>query len=138
MASDSVILAAVTILSICQQMFFVWKVGSARKKYKIQPPATSGSPAFERVFRAQQNSVEFFPLFLVTLWMAGWFFHQGLAALLGLAYIYARHHYFVGYSEAVQERTQTKIHEIKIPKFELKHRIIMLRNHPAELPPFTA
>ncbi|XP_043827914.1 microsomal glutathione S-transferase 2 isoform X3 [Dromiciops gliroides] len=104
MASDSVILAAVTILSICQQMFFVWKVGSARKKYKIQPPATSGSPAFERVFRAQQNSVEFFPLFLVTLWMAGWFFHQGLAALLGLAYIYARHHYFVGYSEAVQER----------------------------------
>ncbi|XP_068961509.1 microsomal glutathione S-transferase 2 [Petaurus breviceps papuanus] len=104
MASDSVLLAAVSVLSVCQQIVFVWQVGKARKKYKISPPAVTGSPAFERVFRAQQNCVEFYPIFLVTFWMAGWFFSQVLAALFGLAYLYARHQYFFGYSESVHGR----------------------------------
>ncbi|XP_020835770.1 microsomal glutathione S-transferase 2 [Phascolarctos cinereus] len=104
MASDSVLLAAVSILSTCQQIFFARQVGKAREKYKITPPAVTGSPAFERVFRAQQNCLEFYPLFLVTFWMAGWFFNQVLAALFGLAYLYARHRYFFGYSESANER----------------------------------
>ncbi|XP_074085370.1 microsomal glutathione S-transferase 2 [Macrotis lagotis] len=104
MATDSVLLAAVSVLSICQQLYFAGQVGLARKKYKIIPPAITGSPAFERVFRAQQNCVEFYPIFLVTFWMSGWFFNQGIAAFLGLTYMYARHKYFFGYSESAQKR----------------------------------
>uniref|UniRef100_A0A7N4PA11 Microsomal glutathione S-transferase 2 n=1 Tax=Sarcophilus harrisii TaxID=9305 RepID=A0A7N4PA11_SARHA len=62
--------------SLSLAVFFAWQVGKARKKYKISPPAVIGSPAFERVFRAQQNCLEFYPIFLVTFWMAGWFFNQ--------------------------------------------------------------
>ncbi|XP_010336956.1 microsomal glutathione S-transferase 2 isoform X2 [Saimiri boliviensis] len=68
------------------------------------PPAVTGSPEFERVFRAQQNCVEFYPIFIITLWMAGWYFNQVFATCLGLGYIYSRHLYFCGYSEAAKKR----------------------------------
>ncbi|XP_029796677.1 microsomal glutathione S-transferase 2 [Suricata suricatta] len=104
MAGHSILLAAVSVLSACQQGYFAGHVGKARLKYKITPPAVSGSPEFERIFRAQQNCVEFYPIFLITLWMAGWYFNQVFATCLGLVYIYARHHYFWGYSEAIKKR----------------------------------
>ncbi|XP_006743437.1 microsomal glutathione S-transferase 2 isoform X5 [Leptonychotes weddellii] len=104
MAGHSILLAAVSVLSACQQSYFALHVGKARLKYKVTPPAVSGSPEFERIFRAQQNCVEFYPIFLITLWMAGWYFHQVFATCLGLVYIYARHQYFWGYSEAAKKR----------------------------------
>uniref|UniRef100_A0A9L0IB99 Microsomal glutathione S-transferase 2 n=1 Tax=Equus asinus TaxID=9793 RepID=A0A9L0IB99_EQUAS len=76
MAGNSILLAAVSLLSACQQSYFAFQVGRARLKYKIMPPAVSGSPEFDRIFRAQQNSVEFYPAFMITLWMAGWYFNQ--------------------------------------------------------------
>uniref|UniRef100_A0ABI7VT54 Microsomal glutathione S-transferase 2 n=1 Tax=Felis catus TaxID=9685 RepID=A0ABI7VT54_FELCA len=84
--------------------YFALHVGKARLKYKVTAPAVSGSPEFERIFRAQQNCVEFYPIFLITLWMAGWYFNQVFATCLGLVYIYARHQYFWGYSEAAKKR----------------------------------
>ncbi|XP_008567374.1 PREDICTED: microsomal glutathione S-transferase 2 [Galeopterus variegatus] len=102
--AEKILLAAVSILSACQQSYFALQVGMARFKYKVIPPAVTGSPEFERIFRAQQNCVEFYPIFVVTLWIAGLYFNQGLAACLGLAYMYARHLYFWGYSEASNRR----------------------------------
>ncbi|XP_036618322.1 microsomal glutathione S-transferase 2 [Trichosurus vulpecula] len=104
MASDLVLLAAVSALSVFQQIFFAIQVGRARLKYKISPPAVTGSPDFERIFRAQQNSMEYYPMFLITFWMAGWFSNQALAALSGLVYLYARHKYFSGYSKSADGR----------------------------------
>uniref|UniRef100_A0A673SX05 Microsomal glutathione S-transferase 2 n=1 Tax=Suricata suricatta TaxID=37032 RepID=A0A673SX05_SURSU len=52
MAGHSILLAAVSVLSACQQGYFAGHVGKARLKYKITPPAVSGSPEFERIFRA--------------------------------------------------------------------------------------
>ncbi|XP_036982078.2 microsomal glutathione S-transferase 2 [Artibeus jamaicensis] len=104
MAENSILLAAVSVLSVCQQGYFAAQVAKARLKYKVVPPAISGSPEFERVFRAQQNCVEFYPIFLLTLWMAGWYFNQVFASCLGLVYIYARYQYFWGYSEAAKKR----------------------------------
>ncbi|XP_059553970.1 microsomal glutathione S-transferase 2 isoform X3 [Myotis daubentonii] len=52
MAGNSVLLAAVSVLSACQQSYFAMHVAKARLKYKVMPPAVSGSPEFERVFRA--------------------------------------------------------------------------------------
>uniref|UniRef100_A0A8C8RDE9 Microsomal glutathione S-transferase 2 n=1 Tax=Pelusios castaneus TaxID=367368 RepID=A0A8C8RDE9_9SAUR len=104
MAGDLILLAAVSLLSACQQIHFAWLVGKSRKQHKIMPPAVTGTPDFDRIFRAQQNCVEFYPIFLAALWIAGWFFSQELAALLGLAYMYSRHKYFHGYAESVQGR----------------------------------
>ncbi|XP_041515278.1 microsomal glutathione S-transferase 2 [Microtus oregoni] len=104
MAGDSVLLAAVSLLSACQQTYFAINVGQARFKYKISPPAVSGSPDFERIFRAQQNSLESYPVFILILWLAGWYFNQVLASCLGLVYLYARHKYFWGYAEAADKR----------------------------------
>ncbi|XP_014310729.1 microsomal glutathione S-transferase 2 isoform X3 [Myotis lucifugus] len=53
MAGNSVLLAAVSVLSACQQSYFAMHVAKARLKYKVMPPAVSGSPEFERIFRAQ-------------------------------------------------------------------------------------
>ncbi|KAM9677768.1 microsomal glutathione S-transferase 2 isoform 2-T3 [Trichechus inunguis] len=52
----------------------------------------------------RQNCVEFYPVFLVAFWMAGWYFNEVFATFLGLVYIYARHQYFCGYSEAAKNR----------------------------------
>ncbi|KYO36149.1 microsomal glutathione S-transferase 2 [Alligator mississippiensis] len=104
MAGDLMLLAAISLLSACQQSYFAWLVGKSRKKHKIMPPAVTGPPEFERTFRAQQNCVEYYPVFLVDLWIAGWFFNQEVAALLGLAYMFARHKYFHGYAESVKGR----------------------------------
>uniref|UniRef100_A0AAA9SUZ2 Microsomal glutathione S-transferase 2 n=1 Tax=Bos taurus TaxID=9913 RepID=A0AAA9SUZ2_BOVIN len=76
MAGNSILLAALSVLSACQQSYFAMQVGKARSKYKVTPPSVSGSPDFERIFRAQQNCVEFYPIFIITLWMAGWYFNQ--------------------------------------------------------------
>uniref|UniRef100_A0A8D0EIU8 Microsomal glutathione S-transferase 2 n=1 Tax=Strix occidentalis caurina TaxID=311401 RepID=A0A8D0EIU8_STROC len=56
---------------------FAWLVGKSRMKHKVMPPAVTGAPEFDRTFRAQQNCVEFYPIFLTVLWTAGWFFNQG-------------------------------------------------------------
>ncbi|XP_043758398.1 microsomal glutathione S-transferase 2 isoform X3 [Cervus elaphus] len=52
MAGNSILLAALSVLSACQQSYFAMQVGKARSKYKVMPPAVSGSPDFERIFRA--------------------------------------------------------------------------------------
>ncbi|XP_044156769.1 microsomal glutathione S-transferase 2-like [Bufo gargarizans] len=102
--SDTVLLAIVSLLSACQHGYYARLVGKSRMKHKIMPPAVTGHPEFERTFRAQQNCMEFFPIFLVALWTAGFFFFEEVAAALGLLYIFARHLYFKGYVTSAQGR----------------------------------
>ncbi|XP_005242773.1 leukotriene C4 synthase-like isoform X2 [Falco biarmicus] len=98
------LLATVTVLGVLEQAYFVLQVIYARRKYKISPPETRGHPEFERIFRAQANCSEYFPIFMSLLWVAGIFFHQGVAAACGLMYLYKRFKYFQGYSVAAQGR----------------------------------
>uniref|UniRef100_A0A672ZIA7 Leukotriene C4 synthase n=1 Tax=Sphaeramia orbicularis TaxID=375764 RepID=A0A672ZIA7_9TELE len=76
----------------------------ARRKYSVAPPATSGPPAFERIFRAQANCSEYFPIFITALWTSGVFFSEGASALCGLFYLYGRLRYFWGYAQSPQGR----------------------------------
>ena len=94
----------ITSLSAIQQCNFAHKVGRARKKFKIPVPETTGEEGFVRVFRAHQNSVEFYPVFLATLWSSSMLFHQGPPVALSLLYIAGRSMYFRGYSEAAEKR----------------------------------
>ncbi|XP_030251596.1 leukotriene C4 synthase isoform X2 [Sparus aurata] len=104
MMEEMVVLAAVTVLGILEQAYFSLQVIYARRKYSVSPPATSGSPEFERVFRAQANCSEYFPIFITVLWTSGVFFSQGLSAVCGLLYLYGRFQYFRGYSQSAQGR----------------------------------
>ncbi|XP_077182746.1 leukotriene C4 synthase isoform X1 [Paroedura picta] len=97
-------LAAVTILGVLEQAYFVMQVIYARRRCKVSPPGISGPPEFERIFRAQVNCTEYFPIFLSLLWVAGIFFHQASAAFCGLIYLYARYQYFSGYACAANGR----------------------------------
>ncbi|XP_008850477.1 leukotriene C4 synthase [Nannospalax galili] len=105
MRDDEVaLLATVTLLGVLLQAYFSLQVISARRAFHVPPPLTTGPPEFERVFRAQVNCSEYFPMFLAALWVAGIFFHQGAAALCGLVYLFSRLRYFQGYARSAQLR----------------------------------
>ncbi|XP_066505387.1 leukotriene C4 synthase [Hoplias malabaricus] len=104
MLDQVVCVAAVTVLGVLEQAYFSLQVIYARRKYSVPPPSTTGPPEFERIFRAQANCSEYFPLFIITLWVAGLFFSQAVAAFLGLLYLYGRYQYFYGYAKSAQGR----------------------------------
>ncbi|XP_070819327.1 leukotriene C4 synthase [Chaetodon trifascialis] len=104
MLEEAVFLAAVTVLGVLEQAYFSLQVIYARRKYSVSPPATAGPAGFERVFRAQANCSEYFPIFITVLWTSGVFFSQGLSSVCGLLYLYGRFRYFRGYSQSAQGR----------------------------------
>ncbi|XP_054947189.1 leukotriene C4 synthase [Physeter macrocephalus] len=113
MKDEVVLLATVTLLGVLLQdltpatpppAYFSLQVISARRAFRVSPPLTTGPPEFQRIYRAQVNCSEYFPLFLATLWIAGIFFHEGAAALCGLVYLFARLRYFQGYARSAQQR----------------------------------
>ncbi|XP_030428711.1 leukotriene C4 synthase-like isoform X1 [Gopherus evgoodei] len=104
MLDQIALLAAVTVLGVLEQAYFALQVIYARRKYNVSPPDTAGPPEFERVFRAQANCSEYFPIFVSVLWVAGIFFQQGVAAVCGLLYLYARYQYFQGYRLSARGR----------------------------------
>ncbi|XP_008325422.1 leukotriene C4 synthase [Cynoglossus semilaevis] len=104
MLGDALGLAAVTVLAVLEQAYFSMQVIYARRKYSVSPPVTTGPPEFDRVFRAQVNCSEYFPIFITLLWISGIFFSQALSSLCGLLYLYARLRYFIGYSQSSHGR----------------------------------
>ncbi|XP_045886501.1 leukotriene C4 synthase isoform X2 [Micropterus dolomieu] len=104
MLDEVVGLGAVTVLGVLEQAYFSLQVIYARRKYSVSPPATTGPPEFERVFRAQANCSEYFPIFITVLWTSGVFFSPGLSAVCGLLYLHGRFRYFRGYSQSAQGR----------------------------------
>ncbi|KAF7658038.1 hypothetical protein LDENG_00018260 [Lucifuga dentata] len=97
-------LAAVSVLAVLEQAYFSLQVIYARRKYSVSPPSTDGPPEFQRIYRAQVNCSEYFPIFITVLWTAGLFFSQGLSSLCGLLYLYGRLLYFKRYSQSAQRR----------------------------------
>ena len=64
-------LALVTVLALIEYMILGVMVGQARGRYKIEAPATTGDPMFERYFRVHQNTLESLIVFLPALWICG-------------------------------------------------------------------
>ncbi|XP_008298428.1 microsomal glutathione S-transferase 2 [Stegastes partitus] len=105
MAPDSpLLLAAVILVSALHMGYLARRVGWSRMAHKILPPAVTGPPEFERTFRAHQNCVEFYPMFLVLLWTCSTFFSELAAVVGGLVYMVARQMYFNGYVKSTKKR----------------------------------
>jgi glutathione S-transferase len=96
--------ALVTVLACMAYFYASVLVGKARTKYGIKPPATTGNPDFERVFRAHMNMLEWMPIFLPALWLFAIYVSDAIAALLGLVWIVGRIMYMFAYADASEKR----------------------------------
>jgi glutathione S-transferase len=96
--------AIVTLLAVILYFWFCFQVAQARVKFGIKPPAMTGNPGFERVFRIQMNTLEWMPIFLPAIWLAAIYVSDIGAALLGVVWIAGRALYMRGYTEATEKR----------------------------------
>jgi glutathione S-transferase len=96
--------ALATCLALMVYVFSSIRVSRARIKFGVKLPAISGNADFERVFRAQMNTLEWLPLFLPSLWLFAIYISDSGAAALGAVWILGRILYVVGYARAVEKR----------------------------------
>ena len=96
--------ALVTLLAVAFYYFTAVSVARARTKYGIQPPATVGHPDFERMYRIQENTLEWMPIFLPSLWLFALYVSDIAAAVIGVIWIFGRILYFRGYAAAAEKR----------------------------------
>jgi len=99
--------AAVTVLSILFVFYTGIVVAQMRGKHKIDAPAVTGNPEFERAYRVQVNTLEQFVMFLPLLWLATTYFAPlpWLPAVCGLVWIIGRFMYARGYIAAAEKRS---------------------------------
>ena len=97
--------ALVTCLALLVYMFSCILVSRARINFGVKLPAISGNTDFERVFRAQMNTLEWLPLFLPSLWLFAIYISDGITAAIGLVWIVGRIVYMIGYTQSVPRRS---------------------------------
>lgn len=98
--TDHLWTALVSLLALLVYFYMGLRVGQSRGKYKIEAPAVSGHPEFEKAFRIQANTLEWMPLFLVSLWLFSFLAGDMWAAGVGAVWIIGRILYLTGYSKA--------------------------------------
>ncbi len=96
--------ALVTCLAVMVYFASSILVSKARVKFDVKLPAISGNPDFERVFRAQMNTLEWLPIFLPSLWLFAIYIGDAGAAALGAIWVVGRILYVLGYAKAVAKR----------------------------------
>jgi len=87
----------VTALALLQFILFGFQVGSARTKYGVKAPATTGNEIFERYFRVQQNTLEQLVAFLPGLYLFGRYLDPLWGAGFGFVYLIGRQVYAASY-----------------------------------------
>ena len=87
----------VLCLAVLMYVWLLVNVGRARKKYGVSSPAVTGNEDFERVFRAQQNTLENMVMFVPLLYSFSRYVSPAWGALLGLVWVIGRVWYAIGY-----------------------------------------
>jgi glutathione S-transferase len=96
--------ALITLLTVALYFSFALRVAMARGRFGVALPATFGNPDFERIFRVHQNTNEWLPIFLASLWVCAISLTDLGAAALGLVWLFGRIVYALGYTKAVEKR----------------------------------
>ena len=99
------VVGIVTLLSLLLYFYMGLRVGQGRSKYNVPAPAIHGHPDFERLFRVQANTLEWLPIYLVSLWLFALYWDPRVAAALGVLWIVGRILYMTGYSRAATARS---------------------------------
>lgn len=89
----------VCALALVQFIGFGMLVGAARSKYGVHAPATSGHPAFERLYRVQMNTLELLVAFVPALYLASRYWSPHLVAAAGVVYLVGRLVYLRAYAK---------------------------------------
>ncbi|MEO8114248.1 MAG: MAPEG family protein [Phenylobacterium sp.] len=90
----------VAIVSLLALLLYFWmglRVAAARGKSGISAPAMTGDPLLERTIRVHYNTLEWLPIFLVSLWLFAIYWNDMIAAALGVVWIVGRIIYALGY-----------------------------------------
>jgi glutathione S-transferase len=98
------IVHAVIALAIIEFFVFGGLVGRARVKYKIDAPAITGHPVFERYYRVHYKTMEQLICFLPGMLLFAIYVSATGAAVLGLLFIVGRIVYLRGYVEDPKKR----------------------------------
>jgi uncharacterized membrane protein YecN with MAPEG domain len=104
MSSNMAWVAIVAVLSLLLYLFMGVNVARARAKCKIAAPAMTGHPDFERAARVQMNTLEWLPVYLVSLWLFAVYVEPRAAAAIGAVWILGRALYMRGYMQAAARR----------------------------------
>jgi glutathione S-transferase len=96
--------ALVVLLAVLEFLVFGFLVGAARTRYRIEAPATTGHPAFERTFRVHYNTLEMLIVFIPSIWLFGLYLNPRWGAIIGAVFLVARAIYAVGYIRAPKNR----------------------------------
>ena len=98
------LVAVDTLLAVAVFFGCCAAVGRGRSTYQIAAPATSGHPAFERLFRVQMNTLEALAMFLPSLWMAARHADPLLVGGIGLFWVAGRIWYAIAYAGDAKRR----------------------------------
>jgi len=96
--------AIVTLLNIFLLLWLAAMVAQARGKYRIQAPATTGHPLFERAFRVQMNTIENTVMFLPVVWLAALYGATTIIGAAGAVWIVGRVLYALRYRKDPAKR----------------------------------
>lgn len=96
--------ALVSLLALLTYFWMGLQVPRARAKCGIGAPAMTGDPLLERTIRAHYNTLEWLPIFLVSLWMFAVYWNELVAAAVGVVWILGRIVYALGYYAAAERR----------------------------------
>jgi glutathione S-transferase len=103
-AQDFSLVAIVTLLALLVYFVMGLRVGRGRSKYGVVAPAVTGNADFERLYRVQANTLEWLPMFLVSLWLFALYWDKRVAAVIGLVWIVGRVLYMISYSKLASSR----------------------------------
>lgn len=90
----------VAIVSLVALVVYAWmgvRIAGARKASGIHAPQMTGDPVLERHIRVQANTLEWLPIFLVSMWLFALYWNDLAAAGLGVVWIAGRLIYAFGY-----------------------------------------
>jgi len=94
----------VIAFALVEFFLFGLAVASARARYHIAAPATTGNEVFERYFRVQMNTLEQLIIFVPSVLLFARYVNVYVAAALGVVFLIGRALYFQGYVKAPQAR----------------------------------
>ncbi len=92
-------------LALIQFLYFGFQVGSARGKYNVPAPATTGNEVFERYFRVQMNTLEQLVIFIPAILIFSFYMNPVVAAGIGVVYLIGRMIYLYAYVKDPKSRS---------------------------------